>query len=128
MDNSAANDDFFFFFATCTHCDLFRSSLLMIRSREKNQAYQDPFFRVNSISLCGTWTQLYLIVDVLYSQYLHTSCDFTWTSCPFSAETCGEKIAAKHMDAASFVSMRSASSAELFADNCGKKSQRTDLA
>ncbi len=48
-------------------------------------------------------------------------CDFMWTSCTFSAKMGGAKIAAEHLDAASFVSMRSASSAKSSADTCGKK-------
>ncbi len=54
-------------------------------------------------------------------------CDFMWTSCPFSAEMCWEKITAEHMDAALFISMWSASSAESSADTCGKKSQCVTL-
>ncbi len=52
--------------------------------------------------------------------YAH-HCDFTWTSCPFSAKTSGEKIATKHIDAAPFVSVLPASSVESSADTCGKK-------
>ncbi len=58
--------------------------------------------------------------------YTH-HCDFTWTSCLLSANTCGEKIAAEHMDAAPFVSMRSASSAKS-STYLQKKSQRVALA
>ncbi len=59
--------------------------------------------------------------------YTH-HCDFTWTSCSFSAKTCREKIAVEHKDAAPFISMWSASSAKSSADTCGKKSQFEALA
>ncbi len=47
-------------------------------------------------------------------------CDFMWTSCLFRTKTCGEKIAVEHIDTAPFVSIRSASSVESFADTGGK--------
>ncbi len=47
-------------------------------------------------------------------------CNLTWKSCPLSIMTCGEKITAVCMDIVKFVSMQSASSAELCTDTCGK--------
>ncbi len=59
------------FFVPCTCCDFFHSSLLMIRSRGKNEAYQDPLFRLNSVPPCGMWTQLCLILVVLFPIFTH---------------------------------------------------------
>ncbi len=61
---------------------------------------------------------------LFYFQHLRMSLWFTWTSCPFSAKTCEEKIATEHVDTAPFVSMWSASSAETSSDICRKKLQR----
>ncbi len=68
-DNSTVNVNVFF--TPCIWCDFFHSSLLTIRRSGKNQSYQDPFLRLNSVPPCGMWTQVYLIL--FYSQHLRTS-------------------------------------------------------
>ncbi len=59
------------FFALCTQCNFFHSSLLMIQRRGENQAYQYPFLRLNSIPHSEKWTQLYLILSVLLLTFTH---------------------------------------------------------
>ncbi len=61
------------FFAWCTQCDFFYSSLLTIWTRDTNQAYQDPFLRLNSVPSCGMWTHLYLILSILLPIFTHVT-------------------------------------------------------
>ncbi len=84
-----------FFWARTTHCDFFCrflrtnplqtsiflhrihsatfSALLCWRFGENNNAYQDPFYRLNSAPLCRMWTQFYLILSFLLSTFTHVT-------------------------------------------------------
>ncbi len=114
------------FFAPCTRCNFFRSSRLMIWSRRKIKLIKIhflgwiPFLRAEhdaALSDPGCCTS---------NIYAHS--DFTWTSCPFSAKMCREKIAAEHMDTASFCFNAVCFFCEIACRYLWKKSQRVAIA
>ncbi len=80
------------------------------------------------------WTQLHLIPAVLLPIFTHVTAILCGQVVHFSQKTCGEKIAAEHVDTAHLFKCGSASSAklsvdaELSVDTCGKKSQCVALA
>ncbi len=106
------------FYALCTRCDSFQSSLLTIW-RGKNQTYQDPFLRLTYTPPCRTWTELCPILSALLPKFTHIT---------VILKMWGEKIVAERMDTATLVKMRSDFFAALSADTCGKKSQYVALA
>ncbi len=116
-DDFAADDGVFF--APCTRCDFFHSSLLTIQSRGELSSSKS-IFRLNYVPPYGTWTQLYLILAILLPIFTYVSAILHRQFVHSPQKGAENKIAAEHMDIAPFVSMRSASSAELPADTCGK--------
>ncbi len=102
------------FFCTMYTLQFFHSSLLMIRRRGKIKLIESHFLRWIARNMNAALSDPGCSTPNIYTRH----CDFMWTSCLFSAKTCGENIAAEHTNAAPFISMRSAS-AESSADTCG---------
>ncbi len=66
VDDFTVNIDFFFY---RVHCAIFSTHRCwQFRKGGKIKLFKIHFFRLNSIALCKTWMQLYLILSILLSK------------------------------------------------------------
>ncbi len=72
----------------------------------ENQTHRDPFWRLDSIPLCGTWTQLWLILSVLLPKFMRVTVILQGQVVCSLQGHAEKKIAAEHMNAAPIVTKK----------------------